>query len=81
MSQEREYFINGIVQDGGSSRTGAVRNGVERDTANRHIRREDGLASYAFTSSPHAAAYAVPGMPNGVFKKKYSPGGVHDKTR
>lgn len=58
MAKEREYFINGIVQDGKVVVPGAVRNGVDRDTANRIFDEMMDFASYAFNKS-HAAAYAV----------------------
>lgn len=58
MAKEREYFINGIIQDGKVVVPGAVRNGVDRDTANRIFDEMMDFASYAFNKS-HAAAYAV----------------------
>lgn len=58
MQKEREYFINGIVENGEVVVPGAVRNGVPRQVANRIFDEMMDFASYAFNKS-HAAAYAV----------------------
>lgn len=58
MEKEREYFINGIAEDGEAAVPGAVRNGVSRQAANRIFDEMMDFASYAFNKS-HAAAYAV----------------------
>lgn len=58
MAKEREYFINGITEDGQVVVPGAVRNGVKREVANRVFDEMMDFASYAFNKS-HAAAYAV----------------------
>ena len=58
MQKEREYFINGIVENGEVLVPGAVRNGVPRQVANRIFDEMMDFASYAFNKS-HAAAYAV----------------------
>ena len=58
MQKEREYFINGIVEDGQVEVPGAVRNGIPRQVANRIFDEMMDFASYAFNKS-HAAAYAV----------------------
>ncbi len=59
MAKEREYFINGIVDDNGNVVVpGAVRNGVDAKTANAIFDEMMDFASYAFNKS-HAAAYAV----------------------
>ena len=76
MAKEREYFINGIVQDGKVVVPGAVRNGVDRDTANRIFDEMMDFASYAFNKS-HAAAYAVLAYRT-AYLEKILPGGVHD---
>lgn len=70
MAKEREYFINGIVQDGKVVVPGAVRNGVDRDTANRIFDEMMDFASYAFNKS-HAAAYAVLAYRTAYLKKYY----------
>lgn len=58
MNKEREYFVNGIVEDGKILVPGAVRNGVPRKVADRIFDEMMDFASYAFNKS-HAAAYAV----------------------
>ncbi|MDR0839849.1 MAG: DNA polymerase III subunit alpha [Christensenellaceae bacterium] len=58
MLKEREYFIDGIVENGQVQVPGAVRNGVSREAANRIFDEMVDFASYAFNKS-HAAAYAV----------------------
>lgn len=59
MQKERENFIHGIVDDEGKILVkGAVRNGVDENTANRIFDQMTDFASYAFNKS-HAAAYAV----------------------
>ncbi|HWS28943.1 MAG TPA: DNA polymerase III subunit alpha [Clostridia bacterium] len=58
MAKEREYFVNGIVEDGVVKVPGAVRNGVDAKTANIIFDEMMDFASYAFNKS-HAAAYAI----------------------
>jgi len=59
MEQERKNFIYGITdEDGNVIVKGAVRNGVDEETANRIFDEMMDFASYAFNKS-HAAAYAV----------------------
>jgi len=59
MKKERENFIHGIVDEDGTVLVkGAVRNGVDEETANRIFDQMMDFASYAFNKS-HAAAYAV----------------------
>ena len=58
MQKEREYFIDGIVENGEVVVPGAVRNGIPRQVANRIFDEMMDFASYAFNKS-HAAAYAV----------------------
>ncbi len=70
MAKEREYFINGIVEDGKVIVPGAVRNGVDKDTANRIFDEMMDFASYAFNKS-HAAAYAVLAYRTAYLKKYY----------
>ncbi len=58
MAKEREYFVNGISDNGEIIVPGAVRNGVPATVANRIFDEMMDFASYAFNKS-HAAAYAV----------------------
>lgn len=58
MAKEREYFVNGIVENGEVVVAGAVRNGVSAAAANKIFDEMMDFASYAFNKS-HAAAYAV----------------------
>lgn len=59
MQKERENFIHGIVDENGRILVkGAVRNGVDENSANRIFDQMMDFASYAFNKS-HAAAYAV----------------------
>ncbi len=59
MKQERHHFIYGITdEDGNVIVNGAVRNGIDEETANRIFDEMMDFASYAFNKS-HAAAYAV----------------------
>ncbi len=59
MRQEREYFVHGIVgEDGTVEIPGAVRMGVNEETANAVFDAMMDFANYAFNKS-HAAAYAV----------------------
>jgi len=59
MEQERKNFIYGIDDDNGNIIVkGAVRNGVDEETANKIFDEMMDFASYAFNKS-HAAAYAV----------------------
>lgn len=58
MQKEREHFVNGIVEDGVVKVPGAVRNGVDEQTANKIFDAMTDFASYAF-NKPHAAGYAV----------------------
>ncbi len=59
MEQERKNFIHGIDDEEGNIIVmGAVRNGVDEETANKIFDEMMDFASYAFNKS-HAAAYAV----------------------
>jgi len=59
MVKERSNFINGIVDDDGNVIVeGAVRRGIDRQTAGSIFDEMMNFASYAFNKS-HAAAYAV----------------------
>ena len=58
MEREREVFIHGLLRDDGSVEVeGAVRRGVDAETANSIFDDMSSFASYAFNKS-HAAAYA-----------------------
>ncbi|MEG2719911.1 MAG: DNA polymerase III subunit alpha, partial [Oscillospiraceae bacterium] len=59
MEQEREYFINGLINpDGSVACEGAVKRGVSKDVANSIFDDMTSFASYAFNKS-HSAAYAL----------------------
>ncbi|MBQ3131324.1 MAG: DNA polymerase III subunit alpha, partial [Clostridia bacterium] len=70
MAKEREYFIDGIVENGEVKVPGAVRNGVSREVANKIFDEMMDFASYAFNKS-HAAAYAVLAYRTAYLKKYY----------
>ena len=58
MQAEREYFINGLVnEDGTVECEGAVKRGVDEKTANEIFDQMSTFSQYAFNKS-HAAAYA-----------------------
>lgn len=59
MEAEREYFINGKLDDEGNIEiAGCVRNGIDKDVANKIYDDMIAFAQYAFNKS-HAAAYAI----------------------
>ena len=59
MEQERQIFIHGMTDEGGSVVVdGCVRRGVDEKTANSIYDEMESFASYAFNKS-HAAAYAT----------------------
>ena len=59
MAQEREYFVNGMLDENGSVLIdGAVRRGVPKEVAEHIFDEMSAFASYAFNKS-HAAAYAM----------------------
>lgn len=58
MAKEREIFINGLVEDGKIIIDGAVRRGIDKESANKIFDEMAEFAKYAFNKS-HAAAYAV----------------------
>ena len=58
MAKEREYFVDGMVdEDGNVVIDGCVRRGVPRQVAEHIYDEMTSFASYAFNKS-HAAAYA-----------------------
>ena len=71
MAKEKEYFINGKLNDDGSIDVpGAVRNGVSKEAAEAIFDEMTAFASYAFNKS-HAAAYAVVSMQTAWLKRHY----------
>ena len=59
MAMEREYFVNGKLNDDGSVDVpGCIRNGIPEKAANTIFDDMTSFAAYAFNKS-HAAAYAV----------------------
>ncbi|MEX1376550.1 MAG: DNA polymerase III subunit alpha [Eubacteriales bacterium] len=58
MEKEREIFVNGLVENGNVIIPGAVRNGVDKKSANLIYDRMIKFANYAF-NKPHAACYAM----------------------
>lgn len=71
MIQEKEYFINGKLDDEGNVEiAGCVRNGVPREAAEEIFNSMVSFAEYAFNKS-HAAAYAVVAYETGYLKVHY----------
>lgn len=71
MEKERENFIHGIEREDGSFEcVGAVRNGVDEQTADAIFDEMAGFASYAFNKS-HAAAYAIVAYETAYLKCHY----------
>ena len=71
MEKEKEYFINGKLNDDGTIDVpGAVRMGVTREAAEKLFDEMTAFASYAFNKS-HAAAYGVVAVQTGWLKKHY----------
>ena len=71
MAKEREYFINGQVDDDGNVLVpGCVRNGIDADSANKIFDEMAEFAKYAFNKS-HAAAYAVVSYRTAYLKAYY----------
>ncbi len=58
MQKEREIFINGLEENGEIVIPGCVRNGIDKESANKIFDEMVEFAKYAFNKS-HAAAYAV----------------------
>ena len=59
MAKEREYFVNGrLNEDGSIDVPGCIRNGIPEKAANTIFDEMTSFAAYAFNKS-HAAAYAV----------------------
>ena len=71
MLQEKEYFINGKLDDDGNVEiAGCIRNGVPREAAEEIFNSMVSFAEYAFNKS-HAAAYAVVAYETGYLKVHY----------
>ena len=70
MAKEREYFINGMVEDGVVTVDGCVRRGIPAETASQLFDEMTAFASYAFNKS-HAAAYGVVAVRTGWLKRRY----------
>lgn len=70
MTQEREYFIHGLVEDGKVIVPGAVRNGVPESVAVSIFDEMTAFASYAFNKS-HATGYAIVAVQTAWLKLHY----------
>lgn len=71
MQEERDHFIYGMQREDGSFEcVGAVRNGVDEETANSIFDEMSSFASYAFNKS-HAAAYALVSYQTAYLKCHY----------
>lgn len=71
MKKEREYFINGkIDEDGNVEIAGCIRNGVDEEAANIIFDDMIDFAKYAFNKS-HAASYAVLSYQTAYLKHHY----------
>ena len=58
MEKEREIFLNGLIENGRLVVDGAIRRGINKDTANEIFDSLIDFANYAFNKS-HAASYAL----------------------
>ena len=73
MAKEREIFINGQLDENGNIVVpGCVRNGIDKDSANKIFDEMAEFAKYAFNKS-HAACYAVVAYRTAYLKKYYAP--------
>ena len=71
MAKEREYFINGQVNENGNVLVpGCVRNGIDKESANKIFDEMAEFAKYAFNKS-HAAAYSVVSYRTAYLKTYY----------
>ncbi len=71
MEKEREYFINGKIDDNGDIEiTGCIRSGISKEIANIIFDDMIDFAKYAFNKS-HAASYAVLGYQTAYLKAYY----------
>lgn len=73
MAKEREYFIYGQKDEEGKVVIpGCIRNGIDKDSANKIFDEMAEFAKYAFNKS-HAAAYAVVAYRTAYLKTYYPP--------
>ena len=71
MLEEKEYFINGKLDENGEVEIpGCIRNGISREAAEAIFDDMVSFAQYAFNKS-HAAAYGVVAYETGYLKKHY----------
>ena len=71
MAKEREIFINGQVDENGNIIVpGCVRNGIDKESANKIFDEMAEFAKYAFNKS-HAACYAVVAYRTAYLKRYY----------
>lgn len=71
MNKEREIFINGLKDENGNYIIdGAVKRGVDKESANKIFDEMAEFAKYAFNKS-HAAAYAVVAYQTAYLKAHY----------
>ncbi len=71
MAKEREYFINGQIDENGNVLVpGCVRNGIDKESANKIFDEMAEFAKYAFNKS-HAAAYSVVSYRTAYLKTYY----------
>ena len=71
MAKEREVFINGQVDENGNVVVpGCVRNGIDKESANKIFDEMAEFAKYAFNKS-HAACYAVVAYRTAYLKAYY----------
>ena len=71
MAKEREVFINGQVDENGNVIVpGCVRNGIDKESANKIFDEMAEFAKYAFNKS-HAACYAVVAYRTAYLKAYY----------
>ena len=70
MAKEREYFINGMEENGEVTVPGCVRRGIPAETASQLCDEMTAFASDAFNKA-HAAAYGVVAVRTGWLKRHY----------
>ena len=70
MNKEREIFIHGLVENGVRVIDGAVKRGVDEESANKIFDEMAEFAKYAFNKS-HAACYAVVSYQTAYLKVHY----------
>ena len=70
MNKEREIFIHGLYENGKCIIDGAVKRGIDEESANKIFDEMAEFAKYAFNKS-HAAAYAVVSYQTAYLKVHY----------